>query len=85
MSPEPDSEGAAGAPRARAFWRSQWAGQSLMAIGQQDQVLGPPVMQALRAQIRNCPEPMLLEQAGHFVQEHGEPIAREAVRVFGAG
>jgi tRNA(adenine34) deaminase len=41
------------------------------------------VMQALRAQIRNCPEPMLLAQAGHFVQEHGEPVAHEAVRVFG--
>jgi tRNA(adenine34) deaminase len=53
-----------------------------MAIGAQDPVLGVPVMQALRAQIRGCPEPMVLPQAGHFVQEHGEPIAREAVGYF---
>jgi tRNA(adenine34) deaminase len=36
----------------------------------------------LRADIRGCPEPMVLEQAGHFVQEHGEPIARRAVGYF---
>jgi tRNA(adenine34) deaminase len=39
-------------------------------------------MQNLRAAIRNCPEPMVLEQAGHFVQEHGEAIARAAVGYF---
>jgi tRNA(adenine34) deaminase len=25
---------------------------------------------------------MVLEQAGHFVQEHGEPIAQQALRFF---
>jgi len=55
-----------------------------MAIGAQDPVLGVPVMQALRARIRGCPEPMVLPQAGHFVQEHGEEIARKAVGYFGA-
>ncbi|MEP6971814.1 MAG: haloalkane dehalogenase, partial [Betaproteobacteria bacterium] len=86
MVPEfPDSDGAAVSRQARDFWRDRWSGKTLMAIGQQDPVLGLPVMQALRAQIRNCPEPMVLAQAGHFVQEHGEPIAREAVRVFGHG
>ncbi|MBP9931183.1 MAG: tRNA adenosine(34) deaminase TadA [Rhodoferax sp.] len=86
MVPEfPDSDGAAVSRQARDFWRDQWSGKTLMAIGQQDPVLGLPVMQALRAQIRGCPEPMLLAQAGHFVQEHGEPIAREAVRVFSHG
>jgi tRNA(adenine34) deaminase len=53
-----------------------------MAIGQQDPVLGEPVMRALRDQIRGCPEPLLLPQAGHFVQEHGEAIARAAVARF---
>jgi tRNA(adenine34) deaminase len=86
MVPEfPDSDGAAVSRQARDFWRDQWTGKTLMAIGEQDPVLGLPVMQALRAQIRNCPEPMRLAQAGHFVQEHGEPVAREAVRVFGHG
>ena len=86
MVPEfPDSDGAAVSRQARDFWRDQWSGKTLMAIGQQDPVLGLPVMQALRVQIRNCPEPMVLAQAGHFVQEHGEPIAQEAVRVLGHG
>ena len=86
MVPEfPDSDGAAISRQARDFWRDHWTGKSLMAIGAQDPVLGEPVMQALRAQIRNCPEPMVLAQAGHFVQEHGEPVAHEAVRVFGHG
>jgi tRNA(adenine34) deaminase len=33
--------------------------------------------------LRNCPEPMVIEQAGHVVQEHGEGIAQAAVRYFG--
>jgi tRNA(adenine34) deaminase len=86
MVPEfPDSDGAAVSRQARDFWREQWTGRSLMAIGAQDPVLGESVMQALRAQIRHCPEPMVLAQAGHFVQEHGAAVAQEAVRVFGHG
>jgi tRNA(adenine34) deaminase len=83
MVPEhADDDGAAVSRQARDFWATQWQGQSLMAIGQQDPVLGEPVMRALRASIRGCPEPMLLPQAGHFVQEHGEAIAESAVRHF---
>jgi len=83
MVPEhPDSEGAAVSREARAFWRERWQGESLMAIGQQDPVLGEPVMRALCADIRGCPEPMLLPQGGHFVQEHGEAIASAAVTHF---
>lgn len=83
MVPEhEDDDGSAVSRRARDFWANQWQGQSLMAIGQQDPVLGEPVMRALRASIRNCPEPLLLPQAGHFVQEHGEAIAQAAVRHF---
>lgn len=85
MVPElPDSEGAEVSRRARDFWRRDWNGRSLMAIGAQDPVLGTAVMQALREQIRGCPEPMVLPQAGHFVQEHGEEIARRAVGYFAA-
>jgi tRNA(adenine34) deaminase len=83
MVPEfADSDGAALSCEARSFWRSQWRGQTLMAIGAQDPVLGPPVMQALRENIRNCPEALVVEQAGHFVQEHGQAIARTAVGYF---
>jgi tRNA(adenine34) deaminase len=77
-----DDDGAAVSREACDFWQHQWHGQSLMAIGQQDPVLGEPVMRALSAQIRGCPEPLLLANAGHFVQEHGEPIARAALARF---
>ena len=57
----------------------QWRGESFMAIGMQDPVLGPPAMQYLHTMIRNCPEPMEVAEAGHFVQEWGAPIAAAAL------
>lgn len=66
---------------ARAFWRERWAGQSFMAIGEADPVLAP-VMPALHADIRHCPAPLLIPEAGHFVQEWGEPVARAALASF---
>ncbi|MDO8450020.1 MAG: tRNA adenosine(34) deaminase TadA [Rhodoferax sp.] len=83
MVPEfEDSDGAAISRQARDFWRERWSGQTLMAVGAQDPVLGLPVMQNLQQLIRGCPEPMVLAQAGHFVQEHGDAIARAAVNHF---
>ncbi len=81
----PDTITANGAPEsrlAREFWQTQWSGQSLMAVGVQDPVLGLPVMQELRTVIRGCPPPMLLDQAGHFVPEQGEDVAHAAVKHF---
>ena len=77
-----DSDGAAVSRHARDFWTNQWSGQTLMAIGEQDPVLGPAVMHHLKSQIRHCPEPMLISAAGHFVQEHGQDIAQAAVAYF---
>ena len=83
MVPEfPDSDGAEVSRRARDFWRDDWQGRTWMAVGAQDPVLGPPAMNALRKLIRGCPEPVVFEQAGHFVQEHGEEVARRAVGYF---
>jgi tRNA(adenine34) deaminase len=83
MVPEsPDSDGAEVSRRAREFWRDDWRGRTWMAVGAQDPVLGPPAMNALRKLIRGCPEPVVFEQAGHFVQEHGEEVARRAVGYF---
>jgi tRNA(adenine34) deaminase len=39
-------------------------------------------MRALAADLRGCGEPMVLPDAGHFVQEHGEAIAEKAVAFF---
>ncbi|GAB4516510.1 MAG: haloalkane dehalogenase [Amphiplicatus sp.] len=76
-------EGVETSLRARKFWSEEWTGESFMAIGMQDPVLGPPAMRALRKFIRGCPEPMEVAEAGHFVQEWGEPIARAALERFG--
>ena len=74
-----DAPGAALSREARLFWRERWTGRSLMAIGMNDPVLGPPVMRGLHADIRNCPPPIEFADGGHFLQEWGEPIARAAV------
>ena len=79
----PDAPGVETSRRAARFWSTQWQGDSFMAIGMKDPVLGPPVMQALRKLIRGCPEPMQVAEGGHFVQEHGGPIAEAALRHFG--
>jgi tRNA(adenine34) deaminase len=79
---QPTADGAEVSRQARDFLLHRWQGRTMMAIGAQDPVLGVPVMEALRAQIRGCPAPLVLPQAGHFVQEHGEAIAREAVGYF---
>ncbi len=83
-----EDPGAALSRAARDFWQQQWQGQSLMVVGAQDPVLGLPTMRALQQTIQGCPEPMVLPDAGHFVQEHGEAIAARAVEYFsfpGAG
>ena len=69
--------------RARKFWSQDWKGESFMAIGMVDPVLGPPAMHFLKQFIKGCPEPMEVAEAGHFVQEWGEPIAKAALEKFG--
>jgi haloalkane dehalogenase len=81
----PDGDDAAGAAISRdalAFWRDRWQGDSFMAVGMQDPVLGPPAMASLRRIIRNCPPPLEVAEGGHFVQEWGGPIARAALAHF---
>ena len=78
----PQAPGAALSRAARDFWRTDWAGRSLLFVGAQDPVLGTPVMAQLQQTVRGCPPPVVLSQAGHFVQEHGAAIARQAVEYF---
>lgn len=77
-----DADGAALSREAKRFWRERWTGNSLMAIGMKDPVLGPPVMRVLYADIRNCPPPMEIAEGGHFVQEWGGPIAHQAAALL---
>jgi len=83
MVPEhPDDPGADLGRQARRFWANEWQGTSWMVVGTQDPVLGPPVMAALHHDIRGCPPPHLLPEAGHFVPEHGEALAHLALTHF---
>jgi haloalkane dehalogenase len=79
----PDADGAKLSRRARDWWRTEWTGKTFMAVGATDPVLGPPVMNNLRKQIRGCPEPYVIADAGHFVQESGTEVAQAALRYFG--
>ena len=78
----PQAPGAELSRRARGWLKTAWAGESFMAVGMQDPVLGPPVMKGLRKIIQGCPEPFEIAEAGHFVQEWGEVVAQKALEVF---
>jgi tRNA(adenine34) deaminase len=78
----PQADGAEVSRKARDFWQNEWDGATLMAVGAQDPVLGLDAMRALQKLINGCPEPLILDNAGHFVQEQGEEIAKLAVQVF---
>ncbi len=80
-----DAPGAALGREAASFWRERWSGESFMAIGMRDPVLGGAPMKALAATIRGCPSPLEVAEAGHFVPEWGEPIARAALAHFRLG
>jgi tRNA(adenine34) deaminase len=67
---------------AKDFWLNDWDNPTLMAVGAQDPVLGLDAMRGLQKLINGCPEPMVLDEAGHFVQEHGEEIAKLALHCF---
>lgn len=78
---EPGMEGVAESEAALRFWREEWSGQAFMAVGAKD--ADADTMQALRSQIRGCPEPLVVTEADHFVPEWGEPVAQAALRFFG--
>ncbi len=78
----PAAEGAVLSRAARDWFRDQWRGKTFMAIGATDPVLGPPVMNEMATLIRGCPQPHVIAEAGHFVQEWGEDIAKRAVQAF---
>jgi pimeloyl-ACP methyl ester carboxylesterase len=80
---EPGMDGVDISKRAAEWWSKDWSGDTFMAVGAQDPVLGTNQMEHVRKTIRNCPEPMIVADGGHFVQEWGEPIATAALKAFG--
>ncbi len=64
------------------FWQSIWRGESFMAIGMKDEMLGPSIMYFMKETINGCPEPLEIPEAGHFVQEFGDIVASEAIKHF---
>ncbi len=78
----PDAPGAEISRLARDWLRSKWDGPVFMAIGMQDTILGPEVMRPLCGLLRHCSDPIEHAEAGHFVQEWGEDVAREALKSF---
>ena len=78
----PNREGAQISQQAHNFLRSEWSGDSFMAVGVTDPVFGPPVMNKLRNVIRGCPEPYEVKNGGHFLQEWGKIVAKEALKSF---
>ena len=80
---EMDSPGAEISRRARDWWQSEWTGQSLIACGVHDQILGVPIMQFVQSWIKGAPTVLEVPDAGHFVQEQGEVVAEKALELFG--
>lgn len=78
---DPAMDGVETSQKALEYWNN-FGGQSFMAVGMQDPVLGPKAMQWLHSQIKGCAAPMEIADGGHFVQEWGEPIARAALAHF---
>jgi len=69
--------------KAQEFLTNDWSGDTFMAIGMKDFYIGGPPMHFLRKFIKNCPQPLELEEGDHFLQEWGDIVAKEALKSFG--
>jgi len=66
---QPGMDGIEISKKAQDFLRNGWMGKCFIACGAADPVLGLPVMQVLKSDIRGSSELMIIEEAGHVVQE----------------
>jgi pimeloyl-ACP methyl ester carboxylesterase len=78
-----EDPGAALSRRARDWYVRHWRGPAFLAVGACDPVLGTGTMEALAGWLPQAGKPMVLGDAGHFVQERGERIALAALQHFG--
>lgn len=79
---EPDMEGVDISKRAARWFGSQWRGESFMAVGMKDVLITPRLMERMREILCVSREPLLLPEAGHFVQESGDIVARAALTAW---
>ena len=77
-----DAPGAEISRKAKDWFQKEWNGESFMVVGMQDPVLGPSVMRQLKKMIPRCPSPLKIKEAGHFVQEWGDLVAKKALEHF---
>lgn len=83
VAQEPHLEGVDTSLKAAEFWNAKWQGDTFMAVGMKDDMLGPAVMKHMQALIKGCPEWLEIAEGGHFVQEAGgELIAKSALEYF---
>lgn len=73
-----DMDGVEVSKKAVKWWSEEFDGHSFMAIGANDPILAS-VMPWTHDRINGCPEPLVLDDAGHFVQEWGEQVAVAAL------
>jgi pimeloyl-ACP methyl ester carboxylesterase len=78
----PDLSGAKISQRAQKFLSEEWSGPVFMAIGMQDPVLGPPVMKKLKSIFKSPLKRVFIREGGHFLQEWGERVAKDALEYF---
>lgn len=84
VAEEPHLEGVTTSLKAAEFWNTKWKGESFMAVGMKDPMLGPEVMKHMQALIKGCPEWLEIPNGVHFVQEAGgKLIAQKAMEHFG--
>ena len=67
--------------RAIDFYKNTWNGQCFVAIGSKDHVMASTTL-ALAHTIKNCMNPMIIEEAGHFINEWGDQIIKKALLSF---
>lgn len=82
---DPDMEGVDISRRAVDFFKSDWTGSSFFATGLDDPVIGAKGMNWLASVIKGAPKPKEYEGVGHFVQEWGGQIARDALEYWKEG
>ena len=79
----PEADGAALSREARQWWARNGTAPASWPSACRTRCSVRPRWRMLRQTIRNCPPPLELAEAGHFVQEQsGDVIAREALAQF---